>query len=264
VITLQSGMSSEVIRSFSHPATSAKVVELICNGDLGAHRILDVGAGEGYFSSLVGARAAAQGFDPRNLVCACDLHPEQFKYNAVDCLKIDAQGLLPFSDDSFDAACSIEVVEHLEDQFHFARELYRVTKPGGRAVITTPNILNVNSRLRALFSGFGLLFNPLPLTGHAAIHASTGHIHPVSFYYLAYMFSRAGFSTVRIHFDRFKTSAMAWLVLTYIPIALGGWLFRMRFARKNAIAATENAPLLRQINSWGMLTARTVIIEGIK
>jgi SAM-dependent methyltransferase len=256
--------SAPEIRSFSHPATSAKVLELVVGGDCKDKRILDVGAGEGYFSSMVGQRAAAQGIDPRTVVCACDLHPEQFKYGAVDCLKIDAHGRLPFSDDSFDASCSIEVVEHLEDQFHFARELYRVTKPGGRAVITTPNILNVNSRLRALVSGFGLLFNPLPLTGHAAIHASTGHIHPVSFYYLAYMFRRAGFSQVKIHFDRFKTSAMAWLVLTYIPIAIGGWLFRIRFSRKNKITAAENSFLLRQINSIGMLTARTVIIEGIK
>lgn len=252
------------IRSFSHPATSAKVVDLVTAGNLGNRRILDVGAGEGYFSSLIGKRALASGLDPKAVLWACDLHPGQFKYDAVACQAIDAQGRLPFADGSFDAVCSIEVVEHLEDQFHFARELFRVTKPGGSAIITTPNILNINSRLRSLASGFGLLFNPLPLTGHAAIHASTGHIHPVSFYYLAYMFHRAGFSSVNIHFDRYKSSAMAWMALAFVPVFVGGWLFRWKFARKHPDIARENRGLIRLINSRGMLTARTVIVEGIK
>jgi 2-polyprenyl-3-methyl-5-hydroxy-6-metoxy-1,4-benzoquinol methylase len=255
---------SAEIRSFSHPKTSATVLDVVAAGALAGKRVLDVGAGEGYFSSLLGKRAQAQNLDPRAVVHACDLHPQQFRYPQVDCRAIDAQGRLPYDDESFDAACSIEVVEHLENQFHLARELYRVVKPGGRAVITTPNILNINSRLRALVSGFGLLFNPLPLTGHAAIHASTGHIHPVSFYYLAYMFHRAGFRTVNIHFDRYKSSAIAWLAVTWLPLCLGSMLFRAKFAHKHPDISRENAGLIALINRPAMLCARTVIVEGVK
>jgi SAM-dependent methyltransferase len=46
---------------------------------------------------------------------------------------------LPFSDETFDCVVSIDVLEHLEDPHQFTQELWRVTKPGGRVIITVPN-----------------------------------------------------------------------------------------------------------------------------
>lgn len=48
---------------------------------------------------------------------------------------------LPFEDDSFDHACSISVLEHIEDpgDAEALRELARVVRPGGRVVVTLPH-----------------------------------------------------------------------------------------------------------------------------
>jgi SAM-dependent methyltransferase len=52
---------------------------------------------------------------------------------------VAADGMrLPFGDAQFDAVCMFDVIEHLSDDAQAARELHRVLKPGGHAVITVP------------------------------------------------------------------------------------------------------------------------------
>jgi SAM-dependent methyltransferase len=46
---------------------------------------------------------------------------------------------LPFADNFFDLLVSIDVHEHLQKPELLAAEFFRVLKPGGRAVVTTPN-----------------------------------------------------------------------------------------------------------------------------
>lgn len=45
---------------------------------------------------------------------------------------------LPFADATFDLAIAIESFEHIEDNVTAMREVVRVLKPGGLAIITTP------------------------------------------------------------------------------------------------------------------------------
>jgi len=49
---------------------------------------------------------------------------------------------LPFADNSVDIIISSEVVEHLPDPVPAIREMARVLKPGGYAMVTTPNPAN--------------------------------------------------------------------------------------------------------------------------
>ncbi len=49
------------------------------------------------------------------------------------------EGHFPFADDQFDCIVAIDVLEHLDDEQPFLRELSRVLRPGGRAVVTVPN-----------------------------------------------------------------------------------------------------------------------------
>src|SRR5262249_31358454 len=49
---------------------------------------------------------------------------------------------LPFRSETFDLVLLLEVIEHLPDIPHSLREIARVLKPGGTAIVTTPNRLN--------------------------------------------------------------------------------------------------------------------------
>jgi SAM-dependent methyltransferase len=48
-------------------------------------------------------------------------------------------GRIPAADEAFDLVISIDVHEHLDDCKPFNEELFRVVRPGGRVIVTTPN-----------------------------------------------------------------------------------------------------------------------------
>lgn len=251
------------IRPISHWSTNDKAFSLVQPFlDRGA-RIADVGAGEGFFSKKMGDYVAASGHDPSDSLAACDLFPEFFRYRGITCDAVSMDGLLPYDDGTFDVVCSLEVIEHLEDQFLFTRELLRILKPGGIAIISTPNVLNINSRLRIVHSGFAVLFDPLLLSSNDPVHTS-GHINPVSYYYLAYMLSRAGFADVSVEYDRLKSSARGLLVLAGWYVAIGNALFRRRFHMRSPKVDAENRTVLNALNSYHMLVARSVIVVARK
>jgi hypothetical protein len=209
---------------------------------------------------MVGDRLQTKGLTPESVPAACDLFPEFFRYPVSDPINLDTT-LTPEVVDHLVTA-SLEVIEHIKDQFAFARELHRIVKPGGVAIVSTPNVLNLNSRVRYLHSGFTVLFDPLPLSSDDPRHTA-GHINPVPYYYLAYRMRRA-FRSVTAHYDRFKTSARALLAVWGPFIWISHALFRRKLESKKPDVATENADLLRELNSVSLLTSRSVIAFATK
>lgn len=49
-------------------------------------------------------------------------------------------------DNSFDSIVSFQVIEHVKEDANYLKEIHRVLKPGGLAVLTTPNIKKTLSR----------------------------------------------------------------------------------------------------------------------
>jgi ubiquinone/menaquinone biosynthesis C-methylase UbiE len=247
------------IRPISHTSTNDKIMQLVLPLVKPGVKVADIGAGEGYFSQLLGQHVQSKlGVPPANVITACDIFPEYFRYPAIACKTIAPDGRLPYEDSSIDIACSLEVVEHVENQFAFARELFRILKPGGVALVSTPNVLNVNSRRRNLHSGFAVLFDPLMLSSTDPVHTS-GHINPVSYYYLAYQLRRAGFGSTSVAYDRFKLSARLLLIITGPVIWIGNQLLRRRLRSRKPEVFSENAPILNDLWSLDMLTSRSVI-----
>src|ERR1051326_4158279 len=146
---------------------------------------LDVGAGDGWLVQLVQERFGARSW-------TCDYTD---KFMKIPGQKVEVVDLnkekLPYSEGMFDLVTATEVVEHLEHYRETLREFFRVLKPEGLCILTTPNVLNLNSRLRYLWFGFANLFGPLPIGG--PLHSTGGHINPVSYFYLAHGLLDAGF-----------------------------------------------------------------------
>jgi len=116
-------------------------------------RVLDAGAGQGALTK----RLAEMGCE----VSACDLCPDLYRYSEVECKQADLSKALPYANGDFDVAVAVEVVEHLLDCARFFEECARVLKPGGKLLITTPNILSLKSRVRYLMTGFCYSFGPI-------------------------------------------------------------------------------------------------------
>jgi SAM-dependent methyltransferase len=251
------------IAPLSHSVTTTRVLALLDGLNWTQARVADVGAGNGFFSQALGESLRQRGLDPGERIAACDVMPQEFRYAAVTCAPIGSDGRLPFADAAFDAVVSIEVVEHVENQFAFLRELARIAKPGAMVVVTTPNTLNANSRVRTLLQGFALLFDPLPLAGSDVRHLS-GHIHPISPYYLAVAALRAGLVEPTFHPDRTKTSGAILTALLAPALWLAARAQRRRMQRKWPGLYEQNAALLDALASWGMLTCRTAVLRAVK
>jgi SAM-dependent methyltransferase len=263
-MTLEANAGKEDIRAISHRSTNETVFRLAVPHVRPGARAMDLGAGEGFFSKMIGDFVEAQYIvDPATILAACDVAPEIFRYRRIDCDRIGEDGKLPYADEAFDIVFSLEVIEHVEDQFAFCREIMRVLRPGGLAILSTPNVLNVNSRVRILHSGFATLFDPLPLSTVDAVHTS-GHIHPISYYYLAYALKRAGAVSVSVVFDRLKNSARFLRALFWPIIALGNAGLRARLRRKRPQVFSENLALLRDVWSGGMLISRSIVVTARK
>ncbi len=247
-------------KGLSNPATTRAVLALLADLDWSGARVADVGAGRGHFCAVLGAWLQAERrLDPARHLFPCDLFPESFQVPQLTCARTGADGRLPWADGSFDAVVSIEVIEHVEDQFAFLRELARIARPGARVIVTTPNVLSLSSRVRTLLWGFPELFDPLPL-GNGDARLLSGHIHPVSPYYLAYDALRAGLVEPTLVPDRRKRSSLFWTLLLS-PALLSARAFQTRrLARKHGETLAQNRSLLTALGGLGMLTSRTAIL----
>jgi len=108
-------------------------------------KILVAGAGRGGVSWALDQT----GYD----VTSIDLHPEHFSIDDLTCEYADLGENLVFDDDTFDVVLATEVIEHLENPFHFIREALRILNSDGVLIFTTPNVDNLISRWTFLVSG---------------------------------------------------------------------------------------------------------------
>ena len=218
---------------------------------------LDVGAGTGGLIRLMRERFKAES-------AACDYTDQLMKLpgQRVDIANLNTQPL-PYTANSFDLVTATEVIEHLEHDRETLREFFRVLEPGGMCVLTTPNILNLNSRLRFLWFGYWNLFGPLPVK-NGALYSTGGHINPVSYFYIAHALMDAGFEQVAWTVDKPQRSAMPKLALLYPFIRLFGALAYRREVTRYHTVDNQNAPFVRAMNHPDMLLGRTIVISAVK
>ena len=109
-------------------------------------RAIDLGAGSG----ALAVRLRDLGYE----VIAVDMNSERYKADIPFIpLNLNNPDFSPLENAAFDFVTAVEVIEHLESPITFLRHIRSLCKPGGMALITTPNMDNVPSRLRFLLTG---------------------------------------------------------------------------------------------------------------
>ena len=218
---------------------------------------LDVGSGVGKLLRLVGPRYGLRCF-------ACDYTRELMRLpdQAVEIVDLNREPL-PYPDNRFSLVTCAETIEHLERYREAIREIQRVLKPGGIAIITTPNVLNLRSRLRILMFGFASLFGPLAMS-EQNVYSSAGHINPVAWPYLAHAVLDARLVDLKLTVDKYQRGSLFWLVLLYLPIRIKGWFSYRRELKHFRTINASNDWIVRKMNSLDILLGRTLVVSARK
>lgn len=101
----------------------------------GEHRLLDYGCGRGILLPLMSRYGEVDAYDITSSV----LERVRGLYPRVNVFSGDGGYPTPLAAESYSVVVCSEVIEHVEDQAAFVGDIYRVLKPGGLLVLTTPN-----------------------------------------------------------------------------------------------------------------------------
>jgi SAM-dependent methyltransferase len=171
---------------------------------------------------------------------------------------VNLNAVLPWTDGSFDVAISTEGIEHLENHFAFLREFWRVLRPNGILIVTTPNITALRSRVRFFGSGFfGRDGRPLNESGRHPLH----HISLATFPELRYELHVSGFQLLEVRHTHIKP--ISYLYAIYTPWM---WLYtRIAFRKEKDTAQRQrNRQILRSLFSRSLLFGECLMLTAKK
>lgn len=96
--------------------------------------VLEIGTGTGYGIELIAPSA-------KRYITLDKTMPEMTSTILPDNVEFLMAEVppLPFQDESFDCVISFQVLEHIEEDLQLVKEMYRVLRPGGKVILTTPN-----------------------------------------------------------------------------------------------------------------------------
>lgn len=247
--------------SASHRATNDLVFSLALPHLRAGAQVLELGCGRGHMTRRIARRFAQLGLDPANHVRGCDISESAFRATEVPFTQLDANRPLPFEPASFDLLVCIEVIEHLPGPYDFLIQCRQLLKPGGTLVLTTPNVGNLQSRVKSLFMGLPSLYE-MPSVDPANAGRLCGHIMPLNRAFLAYGLRRAGFAQAELHVDQRKRSSRVLEALLWPAMALRRRQMPRQAQRYDAAVFDENRQVVEQLNSHDLLTARSLVAQA--
>jgi 2-polyprenyl-3-methyl-5-hydroxy-6-metoxy-1,4-benzoquinol methylase len=180
--------AAEASGGFSSGVIYDRIVEIIKEENL-LGQALDYGAGVGNLTRRLWT------LDRFERITGADIRPRPEDLpSAIPWLRLDLNHGDAVPSASFDAAIAAEVIEHLENPREVARELYRVLKPGGKLILSTPNNESIRSLMALLLQGHFVAFGDSSYPAHitALLRKDVERI-----------LGEAGFSEVRFWFTNF-------------------------------------------------------------
>ena len=242
-----------VPRDFTHVGNFTgymQVVLRLLETEKPGQKTLDIPAGNG----LLAARLRERG---HTVVCA-DINREKPDY-----VLADMNERLPFANAEFDAVVCLEGLEHTLDPASLIAELCRVTRPGGRIVLTVPNIHSLFSRVKFLCTGSFYQFSPWGSVPRArGERKDRGHISSFSYHQLRYLFDYNGARLVTVAGDRWKKK---WLIPFLLPAVGLGWFWMQReLARQRQVPVEQGRAMLRDLFSPPALFSRSLVLGFAK
>ena len=174
-------MSGYVPLSERRHRAHAKLLAAVGTG----RRVLDVGCSSGYLAAPLAERG--------NTIVGIELDPDAARGAEAYCERVlvgDVETMaLPFPDSSFDVVLCGDLIEHLRDPEAFLVRVRPLLRPGGRLVLTTPNVANWTVRL-------GLLAGRWRYTERGILDRT--HVHLFTKRTLEETLDRAGYRIVEL------------------------------------------------------------------
>ena len=174
-----------------------EIIDTVSSVLKAGNRLLDVGCGDGYFALHVK--------DKFNKIYGAEVAKEAAliarKWNVTTSV-MDLNVSLSFKDNTFDAVTCMEVIEHLLDPESLVDEIYRVLRPDGQLVLTTPNIRNFRNLYTLVCKGV------FPQTSPDTFVWGGGHLHFFTREDVRNIFEKAGFKRIEffINQEQFRLS----------------------------------------------------------
>lgn len=131
-------------------------------------------------------------------------------YKKADCINLNGENI-PYENDFFDIAVSLDVIEHVLDPTLLIREIFRVIKPGGYFILSTPNIL-YEKHLKYMTNS-----RRFPKTSCDNFPYDGGHLHFFTYQDIFDLLNNVGFKSQPIgplseRFDYEFKESMVWVL----------------------------------------------------
>jgi 2-polyprenyl-3-methyl-5-hydroxy-6-metoxy-1,4-benzoquinol methylase len=174
------------------------VLSQVKNYGSGIKNILELGAGSGALT----CRLTDEGYT----VVPVDLDGKGWSYEKISprLMDLNSQNWDEQISGEYDAVIAVEIIEHLENPRQFIEKLYSRIRPGGKAIITTPNVMCGFSKL--------LMFKRDALYGFDEHqYYRSGHMSILPYWLMEIMAVEAGFEVENLVFVGAIDDHVGWL-----------------------------------------------------
>jgi len=149
-------------------------------------KILDIGCAYGYFLKLCEEiDCETYGIDISEY--AINMAKQELKKTKLFVHDVE-KGLDMFRDNFFDLVTMFDVIEHLKSPFLVLKEIYRILKPAGKLIITTPNLNALDRFVRKVIRKENIWHGFVDKT----------HIYLFTPKSLAFLVERSGFKVIKV------------------------------------------------------------------